>query len=250
MKGLEQSGFHHLDVLEHTMLALDRLEEVMTDPGDWLPAWGREIEDYLAVSPRPALLKMAVLFHDLGKAPARTRDKKGRFRFYGHDLESEKMAREIARRFRMSSSESNLIGFIVRNHMRIFHLAESRHLGKLTPKGMYRFGRAAGEDIWALAVHALADADATRGPENLKKGGTSAVIAFMDYLFNRLFEYRASLKKAPGLVSGHDIMTEFSLSPVSPDWGITRGHRRSPGRRPDQGPERGPGSGQGYIVEP
>ena len=47
------------------------------------------------------ILRLTLLFHDLGKAETRTRDEKGIDHFHGHPAQSEKIARTVLKRLRL-----------------------------------------------------------------------------------------------------------------------------------------------------
>lgn len=95
MIGVEQGHFHHLDVWEHTLLAIRNANS--TD----------------------LLLNLAVLLHDVGKPVTRTIDPEGRTRFFGHEKVGADMSREILRRLRFSGEEISTVALLVSNHMRL-----------------------------------------------------------------------------------------------------------------------------------
>ncbi|MEO2006737.1 MAG: hypothetical protein ABGY41_21880, partial [Candidatus Poribacteria bacterium] len=84
MKGAPQNRFHHLDVWEHTLDAIDRFEREPVPPTlGWLAT---EFSEYLSenrgqATPMVALLKSALLLHDCAKPTTRTVDESGRVRF-------------------------------------------------------------------------------------------------------------------------------------------------------------------------
>ncbi len=61
-------------------------------------------------------VRLAALLHDIGKPRVRIR-KDGKFRFYGHEKESESMAREILLRWKAPLSLIEDVCKLVRNHM-------------------------------------------------------------------------------------------------------------------------------------
>ena len=148
LKGCIQGDYHHLDVWGHTLEALSCLEEIISDERRLPPGRSREAAAWLGRPKNPARLKLAVLLHDLGKPATRSVEPDGRIRFIGHDKEGEVLAATVAGRLKMSAAGQRLVCFIVRHHLRPFLLRESWAAGRLTPRGVYRLGRLAGDDLW------------------------------------------------------------------------------------------------------
>lgn len=98
-KGIEQKGIHEFDVFKHSLLACDG-------------------------APRDRLeLRLAALFHDLGKPVAYALDENGSPTFYGHEIESEKLTTAILKRLRFSNAVEEKVRHLVRHHM--FHYEEN-----------------------------------------------------------------------------------------------------------------------------
>ena len=81
MKGLEKLGqneYHHLDVLSHTLLMIEKISWAF----DWITRNQRNIslnqDDWLS-------LYYAALFHDIGKQDTYSDDEKERVHFYHHE---------------------------------------------------------------------------------------------------------------------------------------------------------------------
>ena len=62
------------------------------------------------------ILRLTLLFHDLGKAETRTRDEKGIDHFHGHPAQSEKIARTVLKRLRFDNDTINKVGKLVYWH--------------------------------------------------------------------------------------------------------------------------------------
>jgi tRNA nucleotidyltransferase/poly(A) polymerase len=102
MAAVEQTGFHHLDVLQHTLEALDSV----------------------AQRPRPHLdpaqelrLRLGMLFHDAGK-PATAIREGDRLTFYGHPDVGAAAAASAMRRLRFSNDDIESVRRLVAMHMR------------------------------------------------------------------------------------------------------------------------------------
>ncbi len=92
MQGVEQTGYHLGDVLEHTCLALDA-----------------------AAAER--MVRLAVLFHDVGKPPTQSPGPDGPT-FHGHPQEGAAIAERVMRRLRFSGAEIDGVRQLVLLHMR------------------------------------------------------------------------------------------------------------------------------------
>lgn len=96
--GVVQPEFHSDDVFEHSIRTVDEAEDSV---------------------------KLAALFHDIGKARKKTEDDKG-IHFYGHDVEGAKMTEEIMRRLKFSNAEIDRTVKLVRWHMFYYPSADWR----------------------------------------------------------------------------------------------------------------------------
>jgi len=99
-RGVDQKGFHRFDVLEHSLLACD----------------------YAAEKKYPQDVRIAALLHDIGKLPTRTLDESGIWAFYRHEIESEKMIRNILTRLRCPNALIESVCHLVKEHM--FHYTD------------------------------------------------------------------------------------------------------------------------------
>ena len=61
-------------------------------------------------------LRLAMLFHDIGKPETLTVDEKGIFHFHGHQAVSEKMARRILKRLKFDNDTVYMVANLVRYH--------------------------------------------------------------------------------------------------------------------------------------
>jgi tRNA nucleotidyltransferase (CCA-adding enzyme) len=98
--GCEQKGAHIYDVWEHLLHALDHAAK---------KKWSLEI-------------RLAALFHDIGKPRTRRFDstkggREGKYTFYGHEVIGERMTKKILERMKFPNKTSDLILKLVRGHM-------------------------------------------------------------------------------------------------------------------------------------
>jgi tRNA nucleotidyltransferase (CCA-adding enzyme) len=89
-EGVTQPEFHVDDVFEHSLKAVDVAEDSV---------------------------KLAALFHDIGKPRTQITGDDGQVHFYGHDKVGAEMTEEIMRRLKFSNEEIKKVSTLVRWHM-------------------------------------------------------------------------------------------------------------------------------------
>ena len=62
-------------------------------------------------------LRLAALFHDIGKTRTESRNEQGELRFPNHDRESADMAHSVMRRLKFSNAVTDRVCHLVRHHM-------------------------------------------------------------------------------------------------------------------------------------
>ena len=131
-RGVQQKGFHRFDVLDHSLLSCDG-------------------------APGRLELRLAALFHDIGKPAARAEGADGFPTFHRHEAESARDAQEILRRLKFPNAVISSVTHLVRHHMFAYDeswsdAAVRRFLARTGPENL--------EDLLALR---LADAYGTTG---------------------------------------------------------------------------------------
>lgn len=207
LKGCSQSPPHHLDVYEHTLLAYHSLEQVLSEPSQYFSAQTEAF--FIPDIERQALLKLALLLHDIGKPGKRTVDAEGKIHFYGHTAASATMARGIFRRLRMSKKQANWIEWIIDNHSRPHDLFKLNQDNQLRPKAIGKFLRKSGENAPSLILHAMAD---NLGKNPSVSDGIRHRLDFFYQLLNSHVKTTATNDTAP-LLDGRELMGAFGLSP-------------------------------------
>lgn len=105
----QYNQYHDLDVFEHTLCLLDRVRPVIH-------------------------LRLAALFHDIGKPYTFTRDEDGTGHFYGHNLVSAKIAWEILLRLKASNKIIKKTAMLVEKHMTAYDNFGEKGLKRLLAK--------------------------------------------------------------------------------------------------------------------
>jgi len=214
MRGVEQNGYHALDVWSHTMLCLGELEALLENPRDEFGGAADDFPAYLAGGfvpgrSRASLLKLAALLHDAGKPETASRGAGGETHFYGHAAAGGSAAVGVAERLRLAKAERDYLNLLVASHMHLVHLTAQP---ALTRKSVLHFFRKYGEDYRALLLLFAADTRATVGPK-MTPGRLRRIreaVAAMLRFFEEELRHRL---QGPPLISGRDLVGRFGLEP-------------------------------------
>jgi poly(A) polymerase len=212
LKGVEQNGYHHLDVFDHSLATVFHLEEVLAEPGKYFGEMAAEVAGS-AAPPWPALLKLAALFHDAGKPRVRERrTDPDRYTFYYHEKLGLEIFAGVAQRLRLSAAEAKTVTSLISQHMRPFLLLPAARARELSLRALGRLVRAARPDLAGLFALAMADSLAGQGPG--KPADAEAVLADLADEARRFLKERLEPQEAlPRLLTGHDLIREFRLEP-------------------------------------
>lgn len=174
-KGVRQGGFHTHDVYGHTLLAVEH-------------------------TPADLLLRLAALFHDVGKPVTATPDGA----FTGHEDVGADLATEALTRLRFAQRDVEVVARLVRLHLRTVYYSSEWKDGAVR-----RLARDAGDQLGRLLELGRADLAASAYPHAGK----------LDELQGRL---DAVLREQPSrlrpAVDGADIMRVLDI-PAGPDVG-------------------------------
>ena len=172
-RGVEQKGLHRFDVLDHSLLACD----------------------FAARTNESHVVRLAALFHDLGKPATRALGDNGVWTFYQHEKISATLCRAIMTRLRYSGAMIDDVTHLIAEHM--FHYEDI-----WTSSAVRRFIRRVGvEHLDALYRLRLADASAIAGRE-----------VPADYLAALVSRVDAALAESAALslkdlaLTGHDLI--------------------------------------------
>jgi len=94
-RGVDQKGYHHFDVLDHSLFACD----------------------YAAAKSYSHEVRLAALFHDVGKPTVREMDPSGVWTFYRHEEVSANMCRVILNRMRYPNAVIDSVCHLTKEHM-------------------------------------------------------------------------------------------------------------------------------------
>ncbi|MBS1908010.1 MAG: CCA tRNA nucleotidyltransferase [Actinobacteria bacterium] len=132
---------HHKDVYEHSLTALEQAIalEHARHPGE----------------PADAVLRLAVLLHDIGKPRTRKLEPGGAVSFHHHDVVGSRLARKRLQALRFDKESTEAVATLIELHLRFFGYAE----GAWTDSAVRRYVRDAGDQLERL--HILTRADVT-----------------------------------------------------------------------------------------
>ncbi|HID69112.1 MAG TPA: HDIG domain-containing protein [Desulfobacterales bacterium] len=212
--GLEQPESHHLDVLGHSLAALDNMEKILADPETFYPECEEMLHEYLATPSIHEVLKWGALLHDLGKPVTRKirEDKGGRITFYNHDEVGRRLVQKLGRDLRWSNEKRDRVAALTGMHMHPFHLCNVRRKQELSKKACLKLARRAGDDLIGLFFLAMADSLAGKG--ETKPAAMEEELE--DLLCSVLKTYTSEIEPAlsgPKFVTGRDLIEIFSLQP-------------------------------------
>ncbi|MES2461734.1 MAG: HD domain-containing protein [Armatimonadota bacterium] len=179
--GVTQNRFHRYDVWEHTMVALRNLPPESTLP-----------------------VRLAVLFHDIGKPLTRTVDEAtGDVHFYGHEDIGAEITRTIMGRLRFSVDEIRTVAQMVALHMRY----GAYDPAVWTDASIRRLVRTVGEhrrDLFTIARADIAACNTDDFP--------TADLEGLSERMERL-EMEAQITTATSPLDGQEIMARLNLKP-------------------------------------
>lgn len=165
-RGLEQTPYHHLDVLGHTLEVVRHVCAIRADPAavfcDSAAALARALGEPLADGiTRGDALVFAALFHDMAKPATYAVTAEGRATFFGHDRLGADMADEWCSAHHSSTRFREAMSCCVREHLRLGFMV---HAQPLSLRRIVRYLDATGGADAELLVLSCADRLATDGP--------------------------------------------------------------------------------------
>ena len=189
VEAVDEHG-RHKDVYEHTLIVLDQAIALETNKD--------------GPCPRPDLvLRLAALFHDIGKPATRKFEPGGKVSFHHHEVVGAKMARKRMRDLKYDKATTEAVTSLVFGHLRFHGYGEA----SWTDSAVRRYATDAGDQLERL--HRLTRADVTT--RNQRKAN------FLTAAYDDL-EYRlAQLRRQEELdairpdLDGHQIMQILGL---------------------------------------
>ena len=165
-RGMDQSAYHHKDVLGHTLEVVQHVVELADDPAPVFRGRADRVREVLARPLADELdarggLMLAALLHDMAKPATRAVTPEGRVTFMGHDRLGAEMADELMRRLHTSARLREFVVRCVRWHLPLGFMV---HRTPLSLRQIDRYLRATAPSEVEIIVLSAADRLATRGP--------------------------------------------------------------------------------------
>jgi putative nucleotidyltransferase with HDIG domain len=214
LRGVEQSVYHHADVLDHTLEVLDAVVAMEADPaavglGDDLagPVTALLAEPLANEMTRGTALRFAALLHDAAKPQTRDELPGGRVTFVGHDSEGAELARDVLRRLRASERLAAYVASLTRHHLDLGFLVHERPLSR---RAIWRYLTATAPNSADVTLLTVADRLATRG-----RKAEPAIAAHLT-LAREVLAHAFALREAgprPPLVRGDELAAELGVRP-------------------------------------
>lgn len=173
-QGVEQAGHHTTDVWVHSLDALRNCPS--TDP----------------------IVRFATLLHDVAK-PRTFKEENGHITFYNHEVIGARMAKEIAKRFRLSSADIDRMFILVRFHM-FYYQPEN------TDSAIRRFMR----NVGLANVNDILD---VREADRLGSGARKTSWRLEEMKERMVQQLNQPFSINDLAIDGNDLMSEFSLKP-------------------------------------
>lgn len=202
MRGVSQNEYHHLDVWEHTLEALRCFdEEPIPQPlSPYASAIAESFETIISQGiPAKALIRFALLLHDVAKPQTRSLEPDGRVRFFGHDVLGAEIAHEVSKRLMLANRACEIVHTLVREHLVTMNMEIS------SVKAIRRFCRRVGvltPYVWGLI---WSDMRASLGPARTEQQQrrTASVLYEMGRFY---YEEFLPAQNRPRLLTGHDVI--------------------------------------------
>lgn len=214
MKGVSQNEYHHLDVFDHSICSLVEFEKVLKFDCPVTAPFHDQLTELVQseIVPgrtRATLMKLALLFHDIGKPQSREIREDGKITFIGHNQIGVEIIAPYLDYLHLSKRERTYINNLIDGHLRTGFLdPESPTL----PKAIFRFFDRYSDCGIDLVVISIADRLSAQG-EKVDDAVNQRHEQIASILLDAYFNRNKLLVRPPELINGEDLMRELNLPP-------------------------------------
>lgn len=196
IKKIPPNTHHHLDLVHHSIETVKQIRSKGNNS---------------------ALLRLAALYHDIGKPLCWTIEPdSGRHRFIGHDEKGEKLVKKELSDLKFSKKQIEYVSKMVKNHIYPSSLMSTQE--GASSKAMARFVRKIHPDVEDLIELARADRLSARGEavsDDMVENNLANLKKLLEYYEN----IKESLKELPKLLDGREIMEILQIQ-ATPKLGV------------------------------
>ncbi len=212
MKEVGKCKYHVVDAWTHSLYTMKIIESIIYADGYFEKHLREAYEDHMSKiyadgHTRIQLIKLAALFHDIGKPRARWVDETGRVRFRGHEIVGEEIVSNISDRLKLDIKEKEYLSKIVKEHMWPLTLYIKNDV---SGKALYDLFKKFGENTLDIILIGLADIISTRQLLNPhEEMGMYKVHA--EYLANNYLTRFKNIEDISGIINHKDIYNNYGI---------------------------------------
>lgn len=175
----QETKYHQYNLLYHTLKVVKNMNDFMIQENE---------DDDIR-----GLMNLSALFHDFGKMNLDIRqlhpdqeNRKGEYRYKGHEDISKKMAEDILKKIGVGDKERRFVNKIIDMHMRVHDLGNSpKAIGKFLRDSKIEGQEDISERMWKYIIyHGMADEMATteERQQSAKETGQSNIQNIQDFM--------------------------------------------------------------------
>ncbi len=211
-KTVGECKYHVVDVFTHSIHTLEKMEEMLYTENYFEDHIEKAYRDHLkdevgSKHGKYELLKIAALFHDIGKPACRYVDETGRTRFKGHEIAGAEIVTAIGQRLKLSNKEISYLSKVVEKHMIPLWVYQQNDV---SGKNLYDIFQTLDEITLDVLIISLADITATRElldpDENMLK-----FKVFFEYLADNYITRYLEVKNISHVINGRDILQRYEV---------------------------------------
>jgi poly(A) polymerase len=186
--------FKEKELAEHSLKTYKKIEEIITNK-EFFGQFEKEWDEYFSLAHSKEILKLAGLFHDVGKPLTKKESENGEVHFYGHEAVGAKIVKNLLKNLRFPNDDIRRLTKLIFSHMRL-HLLASAPI--LTDRAIRRYFRDLESEAFGLMILTYADGYATAG-----------YTKHLERAIKRMIELKRkeeAEKKKVRLINGYDLI--------------------------------------------